>query len=133
MSPDPLPRKPSLGSPVEQAILAAGDIVRPSHDLRPQVLEAGRKHLGKQLGQRAAGGVAFAFGLLVLIGMPLTKMAAEHFESIQTPSSTEIQRRAAIYALQREIGTNWGLTEAFGLVKQSQAERFGQLQATARE
>ncbi len=129
--------KPDLGivsqssdSPLERTILAAGQYVRPSQDLRPRIIEAAKEQGGQRRAIRNIGGGLLLMGLLCVIAAPTLNQRTERFEKSRSPSASELQDQAQTIATQAGVGANWGLSEAYAKLRQSQAERFPKLRTT---
>jgi len=119
-------------SSLEQAIQAAANLVRPSSDLRPRVIEAAKERCGQKRAIRNAASVLVFVCLLAAFTAPLAMQLADHLKQTQAASSEEIRIQATQYAAQAGIGSNWGLSEAFTRERESQSHRFLRSFTTAR-
>jgi hypothetical protein len=103
---------------LEAILLAAGNYVRASDDLRPRVLESARTAVGQQRGQRRVRRLSLvgAFLSVSLSGGNSTGGGPGRLEDIQA-----MYRQAALKAPGAgELG--WGLVQAYSDLRQRQSE-----------
>jgi hypothetical protein len=110
---------------IELLIRAAGNYVQPSEDLRPRTLEAARDHCDDRRAEQKLGAFAIAVLLLVSFSSPALRYADVLRSASAGPSATEMHSRALAYETQPDVGSNWGLTEAFTELRRTQATRLG--------
>lgn len=110
---------------IEHTIRSAGDLIRPSDDLRPRIIEAANEHCGRQRAKRRTALVVAACCSLALATAPLLEMMALRSKLNATPSSEELQQQAIRYSAETNVGPHWGLTEAFKQLRQTQAKKLG--------
>jgi hypothetical protein len=111
---------------IESMIRSAGHYVRPSEDLRPRTLDAARQYCNDRRAEQKLGGFVIAVLLLLTLSSPASQYVDVLRAQASAPTATEIQNRALEYGARHEIGTNWGLTEAFTQLRRVQATRLGQ-------
>lgn len=113
-------------SQIESVIRAARWFVRPSDDLRPRTLEAARCYCNDRRAEQKLGGFLVAALLLLSFTSPAVQYVSVLRIRAAAPSSTEIHDRAIEFASRREIGSHWGMAEAFTHLRRVQANRLGQ-------
>lgn len=109
---------------LEARIRAAGNCLRPSDDLRPQIIEAAKEQL---IQRRNRWRLAQYLAALVLIGcfaVPLMSRIDQWINYFRSPTSIELHQQAVRYADDRHVGEVWGLTEAYTQLRAMQAERL---------
>lgn len=110
----------------EAMIRAAGRYLRPSDDLRPRTLEAARSIESERRTEQRLGGFLLVVITLAACFSPVVQvLGVMHARSV-SPSAVEIHERAMRYAAQPEIGTHWGLAEAFTQMRRHRAAQLGQ-------
>jgi hypothetical protein len=118
---------------IEQAIRAAGNFVQPTRDLRPRVMEAAKEHCGQRRTLKQASELLIFLGLFAAVMAPTVLRVTEQLRQAQGPSPDAILQEAALYSAQSGIGSNWGLSEAFSRLRQSQSQRFPTSTTTSRK
>jgi hypothetical protein len=111
--------------PVESMIRQADNFVRPSDELRPRILEAGRQWQADQQAQTQLGKFVIASLLLFLLGSTFVDRSKSIWSKLESPSSEQLQQRADFLGSSREIGPQWGLSEAVHQSRSDLALRFG--------
>lgn len=110
---------------LERLILSAANFVQPSYDLRPRTVEAAREYCRDKRAEQRLGGFVLAVMLVLIISSP----AMQYVDVLRTqstgPSATEMEQIAIEYSERREIGSHFGLSEAFSQLRQFQADRLG--------
>jgi hypothetical protein len=105
---------------VEAMILAAGQYVRPSDDLRPRVLELARSEAREQSGQRRVRRLALV-GVIMSLAMSSGNSASRGRQPIEDVDA--LYRQAASKAsCTGELG--WGLAQAYADLRQRQSEKL---------
>jgi hypothetical protein len=109
---------------IESMILAAGNFVQPSDELRPRALEAAKEVCGDQRTERKLGG----FTIAILLAAFLSSPAIDYLEVLRSnsvmPSAAEMEERGLAYSDQPGIGVQWGLAEAFNQLRRVQASQL---------
>ena len=113
---------PELLKLLESTVLAAGQFVVPSDDLRPHTLEAARDYSADLIGTYKFAQFILAVFVFVTISLPIFGRLASWRDSVASPTSLQMHE----IAMKKNIGMDWGLFEAFSELRQSQASRFGQ-------
>lgn len=110
---------------IESMIRAAGQYVQPTEDLRPRTLEAARQYCGDRRAEQKLGSLAIAVLLLVSISSPAIRYAEMLQSTASGPSAAEMHHRAIAFETRPDVGSHWGLTEAFTELRRNQASRLG--------
>lgn len=111
--------------PVVAAIHAARNYVQPSDDLRPQTLEAARRACGDMRAEKKLGGFALALLLIALVSSPAVRLVNVVRSNKAPTTSSEIQQRALLFSEQPNVGSHWGMAEAFSQLRRVQAAQLG--------
>jgi len=110
---------------IEDLVRAAGDYVQPSRDLRPRVVEGARL---RDKDRRAEGKLAIlvvAILVVCIVRHPFYHWLTDYRHQSCIPSATELHQQALQLESQPDVGTHWGMTEAFYRLRQYQAHRLG--------
>ncbi len=110
---------------IERAILASGQYVHPSDDLRPRTIEAAREVCRDQRMLRSAGVGAIAALVLALLSSPVVERLNHRHSRSLSPTAREIEQQAMELSMRAGIGPEWALSEAFNALRKDQAARFG--------
>ena len=121
-----MPDRQFIGESVESVIRDAAKYVKPSRDLRPRTIEAARTHCQDIRAEQKLGALVLAVMLLLFVSTPML-----HFVDLlrargQMPTANDVEQLAIEYSDRREIGSNFGLSEAFTELRRFQASRLGQ-------
>ncbi len=111
-------------SELEKRIHAAGNYVRPSDDLRPRTLEAARNVCNDTMIERRIGGFFVCAVLMFCLASPFVELMGQYQTRFTGATSGELHRKAAELSMQSDIGSQWGMCEAFTQLRQTQASRF---------
>ncbi len=106
---------------LEATVLAAGQYVVPSDNLRPHTLEAARDLDSDRKGTYKLTKFILAIAVCVCVSLPVFDRMTSWRESVSSPTSAQIYE----IAKKKNIGIDWGLMEAFRELRQSQASRLG--------
>ena len=106
---------------LEATILAAGKYVIPSDNLRPYTLEAAREQSSdRQVNHRFAK-LFVAIAVCGTLSIPVLSQLSSWRGKVSSPTSYDLHE----IARRKNIGMDWGLYEAFGEMRKSQASGFG--------
>ena len=111
---------------IEAMVRGARHYLRPSEDLRPRTLEAARQYCDDRRSEQKLGGLLIAAVLLLFVSSPALRFVDVLRNRSIAPTAADIQARAVEYSAQPEIGTHWGLAEAYSQMRRIQANRLGQ-------
>lgn len=106
---------------VEAMLRAAANYVIPSEDLRPRVMDAAREHCAQRKIQRKLVGYMLSSLLICVLCWPLVDELAELRSQLASPSSAEMLKRSFEITHASDVGSNWGLAEAFSELRRAQA------------
>jgi len=112
---------------IESMVRAAGHYVEPTDDLRPRTIEAARERCSQQRVNRWIGGLALAFALLLVSGVPDFVRSSLDQASDNSPllaTSHELHMRAAQRSLDSRVGPHWAFYEVFVELRHEQAQLF---------
>lgn len=115
-------------SAIERLIQSAAHFVQPSRDLRPRTVQAAREFCRDQRAEQKLGGFALAVLLVMLLSSPAMQYAEVLRTQSGSPTASDMERLAIEYSEKREVGTHFGLTEAFTELRHFQAGRLGHMQ-----
>ena len=111
---------PEFLKKLEATILAAGKFVVPSDNLRPHTLEAARDCFPDSMGGYRFAQFSLAVFVFVSVSLPVASRLASLSESLSPPTSSEMHE----IAVEKSVGLDWGLAEAYSELRQTQAARF---------
>ncbi len=114
-------------TPIEQTILAAGQFVRVSDNLRPRTIEAAKDVACERIIKRGASISFLVWLVIVSLIIPTLAWLVEHNLKSSTPSSWELHQQAMELSANRVVGANWGLSEVVMQLRLEQANRFKQM------
>lgn len=97
---------------IEAMILAAGDYVQPTRDLRPRVLDALEEQETDQQVQRNLQRVLLVAGLLMVLAVPATRLLSG-LPFPRSPSTAEIEQRVELRSQQPTTNFNWLFVDLF--------------------
>ncbi len=106
---------------LEQLIAGAGDVVQPSRDLRPRVLDAVNEQESEKSAQKHLSRYCLAIGALMLVAAPLTRLLSE-LPLPKSPSAESIQQSVNLYADQKGMNHDWSAVDVFSRLRQAQAD-----------
>lgn len=113
------------GPSIESLISDAAHYIQPSQDLRPRTIEAAKDRCTELHAEQQLGLVVLAVMLLLLISSPLLQYVDLVRARAKMPTTQEVEELAIEYSGQREIGSHFGMIEAFSELRRLQADRLG--------